>query len=90
MVEIFHCFNMRSRRLSLFQMKKQNKWLWGAAVLALILTLIVVEVDPLAMMFFGVHQLEVEGMLVALLIAFLIIPLIEVYKLIMRTVEKDA
>ena len=42
------------------------------------------------MMFFGVHQLEVEGMLVALLIAFLIIPLIEVYKLIMRAVEKDA
>ena len=90
MVEIFHCFNMRSRRLSLFQMKGQNKWLWGAAVLALTLTLIVVEVDPLAMMFFGVHQLEVEGMLVALLIAFLIIPLIEVYKLIMRAVEKGA
>ena len=28
MVEIFHCFNMRSRRASLFTMKKQNKWLW--------------------------------------------------------------
>lgn len=89
MVEIFHCFNMRSRRLSLFQMPKQNKWLWGAAVLALILTLIVVEVDPLAMMFFGVHQLEFEGMMVALGIAFLIIPLIEVYKAIMRSIEQE-
>ena len=29
MVEIFHCFNMRSRRASLFSMPKQNKWLWG-------------------------------------------------------------
>ena len=89
MVEIFHCFNMRSRRLSLFQMPKQNKWLWGAAALALILTLIVVEVDPLAMMFFGVHQLEFEGMMVALGIAFLIIPLIEVYKAIMRSIEQE-
>ncbi|MFR3878070.1 MAG: cation-translocating P-type ATPase C-terminal domain-containing protein [Collinsella sp.] len=31
MVEIFHCFNMRSRRTSLFKMKKQNKWLWASA-----------------------------------------------------------
>ena len=90
MVEIFHCFNMRSRRLSLFQMPKQNKWLWGAAILALVLTLIVVEVDSLAMMFFGVHQLEFSGMLAALGIAFLIIPLTEIYKAIMRAVEKDA
>mgnify|MGYP002907257929 CR=1 FL=1 len=35
MVEIFHCFNMRSRRASLFSMKKQNKWLWASAALAL-------------------------------------------------------
>ncbi len=89
MVEIFHCFNMRSRRLSLFQMKKQNWWLWGAAVLALVLTLIVVEVEPLAMMFFGVPGLELQGSLTALGIAFLIIPLVEVHKAIMRAIEKD-
>ena len=29
MVEIFHSFNMRSRVLSLFSLKKQNLWLWG-------------------------------------------------------------
>ena len=89
MVEIFHCFNMRSRRQSLFTMKKQNVWLWGAAALALVLTLIVVEVEPLAMMFFGVPGLELQGSLTALGIAFLIIPLNEVYKAIMRSVEKD-
>ena len=89
MVEIFHCFNMRSRRQSLFTMKKQNLWLWGAAALALVLTLIVVEVEPLAMMFFGVPGLELQGSLTALGIAFLIIPLNEVYKAIMRSVEKD-
>lgn len=90
MVEIFHCFNMRSRRASLFTMKKQNIWLWGAAALALVLTLIVVEVEPLAMMFFGVPGLELNGLLSALGIAFLIIPMTEIYKAIMRGVEKDA
>ena len=89
MVEIFHCFNMRSRRQSLFSMKKQNVWLWGAAALALVLTLIVVEFEPLAMMFFGVPGLELKGSLTALGIAFLIIPLNELYKAIMRAVEKD-
>ncbi len=89
MVEIFHCFNMRSRRASIFTMKKQNWWLWGAALLALVLTLIVVEVEPLAMMFFGVPGLEPVGSLTALGIAFLIIPLVEVYKAVMRAVEKD-
>ncbi len=89
MVEIFHCFNMRSRRQSLFSMKKQNVWLWGAAALALVLTLIVVEFEPLAMMFFGVPGLELKGSLTALGIAFLIIPLNELYKAIMRSVEKD-
>ena len=90
MVEIFHCFNMRSRRLSLFQMKKQNKWLWGAAALALVLTLIVVEYDPLAEIFFGISHLDYGAAGVALLLAFLIIPLVEVYKAIMRAVEKGA
>ena len=89
MVEIFHCFNMRSRRQSIFAMKRQNVWLWGAAALALVLTLIVVEVEPLAMMFFGVPGLELAGSLTALGIAFLIIPLNEVYKAIMRSVEKE-
>ena len=89
MVEIFHCFNMRSRRQSLFSMKKQNKWLWGAAFLALVLTLIVVEVDALSMIFFGVEHLEPKGMITALALGFLIIPLVEIYKAIMRAVEKE-
>ena len=89
MVEIFHCFNMRSRRASIFHMKKQNKWLWGAAFLALVLTLIVVEVDALSMIFFGVEHLEPKGMITALALGFLIIPLVEIYKAIIRAVEKE-
>ncbi len=88
MVEIFHCFNMRSRRASLFSMKKQNKWLWGAAALALVLTVVVVEFDPLAQMF-GFMTLKFEALGAALFLAFLIIPLMEIYKAIMRAIEKE-
>ena len=89
MVEIFHCFNMRSRRASLFTMKKQNKWLWGASALALFLTVVVTQVPALATMFFGDVTLELRGVIWALVLAFLIIPIVEVYKAIMRAVEKN-
>lgn len=89
MVEIFHSFNMRSRRASIFSMKKQNKWLWGAAALALALTVVPVEVDFLAEVF-GFMPLPVHALLTALGLAFLIIPIMEVYKAIMRKVVKDA
>ena len=88
MVEIFHCFNMRSRRASLFSMKKQNKWLWGAALLALVLTVVVVEFHPLAVMF-GFMELPLDALACAVGLAFLIIPIMEVYKAIMRAVEKN-
>ncbi|MBM6755721.1 cation-translocating P-type ATPase [Collinsella tanakaei] len=87
MVEIFHCFNMRSRRASLFSMKKQNKWLWGAALLALVLTVVVVEFHPLAVVF-GFMELPLEALACAIGLAFLIIPIMEIYKAIMRAVEK--
>ena len=90
MVEIFHCFNMRSRRASLFTMKKQNWWLWGSAAMALVLTVIVTDVPALAQMFFGNVTLEPRGVICALLIALLIIPIVEVYKAIMHHVEKEA
>lgn len=88
MVEIFHCFNMRSRRASIFSMKTQNKWLWASAALALFLTVVVVEVEPLARVF-GFMMLSPENVGWALFLAFLIIPLIEIYKAIMRAVEKN-
>ena len=88
MVEIFHSFNMRSRRASIFTMKKQNKWLWGAAALALALTVVPVEVDVLANVF-GFMPLPPHALLTALGLALLIIPIMEVYKAIMRGIEKN-
>ena len=88
MVELFHSVNMRSRRNSIFTIKKQNWWLWGSVVLALFLTTIVVEIDPLADVF-GFLQLDPVHYVYSLALAILIIPLMEIYKAIMRAVEKE-
>ena len=88
MVEMFHSFNMRSRRGSVFSMKHQNKWLWASFALSLLLTFVVIE-TPLAVAFDFV-QLSASHYAIAFLLAFSIIPIMEVYKAIMRSVEKDA
>ena len=80
--------DLRSRRASLFTMKKQNKWLWGAAALALVLTVVVVEVPFLAEMF-GFMELPIDALACAVGLAFLIIPIMEVYKAVMRGIEKN-
>ena len=56
---------------------------------ALVLTVIVTVQPTLAEMFFGPVTLELKGVLAALGLAFLIIPLMEIYKAIMRAVEKE-
>ena len=57
-------------------------------MLALILTVVVVEVPALAGAF-GFMELPIEALVCAIVLAFLIIPIMEVYKAIMRSVEKD-
>ena len=44
MAEIFHSFNMRSRRESIFRMKSHNKYLTGAMILSFILSTLVIYV----------------------------------------------
>ena len=87
LVEIFHSFNMRSRRGSIFTMKNQNKWLWGAGILSMVLTMAVVWVPFLADIFKFAHITLAEfGVAVAL--AFLIIPIMEITKFIQRKLAK--
>ena len=87
MVEMFHSLNMRSRRASLFSLPTQNGWAWGAFALSLVLTFIVIE-TPLSQLFHFAH-LDMSHYGIALGLAFLIIPIIEIYKAIMRAVEKN-
>jgi Ca2+-transporting ATPase len=62
-------------------------WLWGAFAVSLLLTFLVIEIPFLASMFkFTVLDPIHYGMAMGL--AFLIIPIMELYKAIMRAVEK--
>ena len=79
MAEIFQAFNMRSRHGSIFTMKKQNVVLWLAGVLALVLTTAVIYIPFMANAFEFQH-INVTEYFIALGIAFLIIPLVEITK----------
>lgn len=88
MAEIFQSFNMRSRRRSLLQLKKQNLWLWGGAAAALLLTIAVIYV-PFLSGLFGFTAISGAEFGVALLLALCIIPLVELIKLLQRSLCRE-
>ncbi len=85
--EIFHCFNMRSQRESLFTMKKQNPMLWLAAVASLGATLLVCEVPFLANAF-ELSHISLAEYGIAIGLGFCVLPIVEIVKWIQRTVAK--
>ncbi|MBQ8341473.1 MAG: cation transporting ATPase C-terminal domain-containing protein, partial [Clostridia bacterium] len=87
MCEVFHSFNMRSLRGSIFTLKGQNKWLWGAGLLSLVLTSVVVLIPAIAEVF-GMVALGWQEYLIAMALGFCIIPLVEIVKLVHRIIDK--
>ncbi|MGM9683406.1 MAG: cation-translocating P-type ATPase, partial [Eubacteriales bacterium] len=87
MAEIFQAFNMRSRHGSIFTLKKQNVLLWGAAALALVLTSVVIFV-PLFAGAFGFTSISLKEYLIALVLAVMIIPLVEIVKCFERLAKR--
>ena len=87
MCEVFHSFNMRSLHGSIFTMKGQNKWLWGAGALSLILTSVVVLIDPIAKLF-SMTAIGWEEYLVAMALGFAIIPIVEFIKIFSRMIDR--
>ncbi len=83
MAEIFHSFNMRSQRGSIFRLPKQNKILLGAAVLTLIATTLVCEVPFLASAF-GFTSVSLAEYFVAIGLGVLVIPIVEIVKFVQR------
>ena len=83
MAEIFHSFNMRSQRGSIFRLPTQNKMLLGAAVLTLIATTLVCEVPALAAAF-GFTAVSLAEYIVAIGLGVLVIPIVEIVKLVQR------
>lgn len=84
MAEIFHSFNMRSQRGSIFKIRHQNIFLIGAMIGSLLLTSAVIFVPALsaAFAFENISGLEY---VVALGLSFSIIPIVEAVKWIQRS-----
>ena len=83
MCEIFHSFNLRSQRKSVFSLHSHNKILWLAMLGSLLLTTLVLEVPFLAQAF-GFTPVGLTEYLLAIALAFLVIPIVELVKLIQR------
>ncbi|MBQ6901684.1 MAG: calcium-translocating P-type ATPase, PMCA-type [Oscillospiraceae bacterium] len=87
LAEICHSFNLRSLHGSLFAMKKQNLWLWGAAAVSFVLVTVVVEVPFLANAF-SLARLDHQEYGIAFLLALTIIPIEEVIKVFLRRKDR--
>ena len=87
MCEIFHSFNLRSQRKSVFSLKTQNKVLWAAMIGSLILTTLLLEVPFLANAF-GFMPIGLTEYGIAMGLAILVIPVVEIVKFIQRKAAK--
>ncbi len=83
MCEIFHSFNLRSQRKSIFSLKSHNKILWIAMIGSLILTTAVLEI-PFLSNAFGFTPVGFSEYAIAMALAVLVIPIVEVVKFFQR------
>ena len=87
MCEIFHSFNMRSQRKSIFSLKGQNKVLWAAMIGSFVLTTLLLEVPFLANAF-GFSPIGLTEYGIAIALAILVIPIVEIVKAFQRMAAK--
>jgi Ca2+-transporting ATPase len=83
MAEIFHSFNMRSQRKSIFRLPTQNKLLIGASIVTLIATTLVCEVPFLAAAF-GFSSVTFAEYVIAIVLGMLRLPIGEIVKFVQR------
>ena len=83
LTEVFHSFNMRSRTESLFSLKRQNKTLWATFAFSIVLTVVILYV-PVLRNLFSFTFIDGKEFAIAFGLAFLIIPIVEISKLIKR------
>ena len=89
MAEIFHSFNMRAHRASIFTICTPNWTLVGAAAASLALTTLCIYVPFLADAF-DFTAISAAEYAVAMGLAVLVIPIVELVKCVQRAVEKRA
>ncbi len=89
MAEIFHSINMRSQNKSIFSLPTHNVYLFGAMLASLVLTSTVIYV-PFLNRLFGFAHISAAEYLVAMALAFAVIPAVELVKLFKRRAAKKA
>ena len=67
-------------------MGSHNRWLWGAMLVSLLCTTLVIEVPFLANAFQFEH-ISIQEYLIAMSLAIVIIPIMEVTKFIQRRID---
>ena len=87
MCEIFHSLNLRSRTKSIFALKTHNKYLFLAMLVSFVLTLVVIYIPGLNTVF-ELTALSVVEFFIASGLALLIIPIVEIEKLLSKLVSK--
>ncbi|MBQ8404594.1 MAG: cation-translocating P-type ATPase, partial [Clostridia bacterium] len=87
MAEIFHSFNMRSQRKSIFTLGHNNKALWIAGIGALAATVLVCEVPFLAGAF-GFTPVGIVEFGIAAALGICVIPIVEIVKCFQRLYAK--
>ena len=93
MAELFHAYNVRSMHKSVFSLKSHNKLLWLAMISSLVLTTAVIFVPGVNSFF---HFADANGnaiinfteYVIALALAFSIIPIVELQKLVFRAFHR--
>ena len=88
MAEIFHSFNMRSQRGSIFKLRSQNKVLLLAGAGALLATTLVCEIPFLANAF-GFASVGILEYAIAIGLGLTMIPVVELVKLFQRMAQRS-
>ena len=87
MAEIFHSFNMRSQRQSIFTLGTKNNFLLLAGVGSFIATTVVCEIPFLADAF-KFASVGLTEYIIAIILGVCIIPIVEIVKLVQRNLVK--
>ena len=87
LAELFHAISMRTQRGSLIKLKTFNWWLFGALTLTFLLNIALIYV-PAFEVLFDFAPINFTEFMIALALAFSVLPVLEVYKFIMRTIDK--
>lgn len=87
MAEIFHSFNMRSQRKSIFTLGHNNVTLWLAGIGAVAATVLVCEVPFLAAAF-GFTPVGISEFAISAALGICVIPIVEIVKFFQRMYAK--